>query len=249
VPQDRRAPTVVSEADVQSYEEQGYHLGRSVLTADECDEIIARAEELHARKHVPGCFRAADVDESDGDPLRVYPRMMHPHRVDDRCLHYLTHPSVVAILRDLLRDGVTALQSMFYWKPPGARGQAYHQDDFYLQTKPDACIAAWTALERIDAENGALRVFPGSHVEDILDMLPTNTAFSFTSEAVTPPAQYANTLVEMDKGDVLFFDGRLIHGSLPNVSDERFRRAYICHYIPESAASYNHGYDPAIPLR
>ena len=96
MPQDRRAPTVVSEADVQSYEEQGYHLGRSVLTADECDEIIARAEELHARKHVPGCFRAADVDESDGDPLRVYPRMMHPHRVDDRCLHYLTHPSATA---------------------------------------------------------------------------------------------------------------------------------------------------------
>ena len=111
-----------------------------------------------------------------------------------------------------------------------------------------ACIAAWTALERIDAGNGALRVFSGSHAEDILKMEPTNTTFSFTSEAVKAPPEYTNVLVEMDKGDVLFFDGRLIHGSLPNVSDERFRRAFICHYVPESTDSYNHGYDPAIPL-
>lgn len=244
----RRAPTVLSEADVLSYGEQGYYLGRGVLTEDECDEIIQRAEELHARKDVAGCFRAEDESDADGDPLRVYPRMMHPHRVDERCAHYLAHPAVVALLRDLVRDGVTALQSMFYWKPPGARGQAYHQDDFFLQTKPNPCIAAWTALERIDAGNGALRVFSGSHAEDILKMEPTNTTFSFTSEAVKAPPEYTNVLVEMDKGDVLFFDGRLIHGSLPNVSDERFRRAFICHYVPESTDSYNHGYDPAIPL-
>jgi phytanoyl-CoA hydroxylase len=244
----RRAPTIVSESDVQGYADSGYYIGRGVLSETECDDIISRAQDLHARKSVAGCFSAEDEADADGDPLRTHPRMMHPHRVDDGCLHYMTHPVVVAILRDLLQDGVTALQSMFYWKPPGARGQAYHQDDFYLQTKPDACIAAWTALERIDAENGALRVFPGSHVEDILEMGPTNTAFSFTSEAVAVPSQYTNTLVEMDKGDTLFFDGRLIHGSLPNVSDTRFRRAYICHYIPESAEAYNHGYDPAIPL-
>ncbi len=247
-PTTRRAPTVLSEPDLADYGEQGFYIGRGVLSEDECDEIIARAEELHSRKRVPGCFSAVEEAEADGDPLRTHPRMMHPHRVDERCLHYLTHPAVVAILRDLLQDGVTALQSMFYWKPPGARGQAYHQDDFYLQTKPDACIAAWTALEPIDAENGALRVFPGSHAEEILEMGPTNTAFSFTAEAVTVPSEYTNMLVEMDKGDTLFFDGRLIHGSLPNVSDTRFRRSFICHYIPETAEAYNHGYDPAIPL-
>ncbi len=244
----RRKPTELSAAGLEAYADDGYHIGRGVLSEGECDEIIARAEELHARESVAGSFSGADDADEDGDPLRAYPRMMHPHRVDERCLHYLTHPAVVAILRDLLRDGVTAVQSMFYWKPPGARGQAYHQDDFYLRTKPGACIAAWTALERIDAENGALRVYPGSHVEDILDMGPTNTTFSFTSEAVTVPSQYTNTLVEMDKGDTLFFDGRLIHGSLPNVSDSRFRRSFICHYIPESSEDYNHGYDPAIPL-
>ena len=115
----RRAPTVLSEADVLSYGEQGYYLGRGVLTEDECDEIIQRAEELHARKDVAGCFRAEDESDADGDPLRVYPRMMHPHRVDERCAHYLAHPAVVALLRDLVRDGVTALQSMFWRREEG----------------------------------------------------------------------------------------------------------------------------------
>ena len=29
-----------------------------------------------------------------------------------------------------------AVQTMFYFKPPGARGQALHQDQFYLRVDP-----------------------------------------------------------------------------------------------------------------
>ncbi|GIX06801.1 MAG: protein involved in biosynthesis of mitomycin antibiotics/polyketide fumonisin [Candidatus Poribacteria bacterium] len=242
------SPRVLTDKQVRFYDEEGYLLVPGVFTEEECDEIIARAQALHARGHVPGCFRAVPPEESGGDPLKVYPRMMHPHRVDERLLHYLTHPKVADILRDLLRDGVIALQSMFYWKPPGARGQAFHQDDYYLQTKPGACIAAWIALEKMDEENGAMRVFPGSHREPILEMVPTDTSVSFTDIAVVPPPQYSELLVEMEKGDGLFFHGRLIHGSFPNRSQTRFRKSWICHYIPASSESYNPAYNPVIPM-
>jgi ectoine hydroxylase-related dioxygenase (phytanoyl-CoA dioxygenase family) len=33
----------------------------------------------------------------------------------------------------------------------------------------------------------------------------------------------------MEPGDVLFFNGQVIHGSLPNRSSTRFRRALIAH--------------------
>ena len=137
---------------------------------------------------------------------------------------------------------------MFYWKPPGARGQDFHQDDYYLRTEPNACIAAWMALDNIDEENGGLIVLPGSNTEDILAMSPTDTSQSFTDTAVHPPGQYAEHLVEMEKGDLLFFHGRLIHGSRPNHSGTRFRKTFICHYISADSTNYNKGYDPIVHL-
>jgi len=42
--------------------------------------------------------------------------------------------------------------------------------------------------------------------------------------------------------DVLFFNGSVIHGSYPNTSTTRFRRAFICHYVPEKTAELSQWY-------
>jgi ectoine hydroxylase-related dioxygenase (phytanoyl-CoA dioxygenase family) len=39
----------------------------------------------------------------------------------------------------------------------------------------------------------------------------------------------------MEPGDVLFFNGSLVHGSQPNRTADRFRRSLICHYAGRSA--------------
>jgi ectoine hydroxylase-related dioxygenase (phytanoyl-CoA dioxygenase family) len=41
--------------------------------------------------------------------------------------------------------------------------------------------------------------------------------------------------VIMDPGDVLFFNGSVIHGSGPNRSKDRFRRSLIAHYATGDA--------------
>jgi phytanoyl-CoA hydroxylase len=46
-----------------------------------------------------------------------------------------------------------------------------------------------------------------------------------------------------DPGDVLFFNGSLVHGSYPNATADRFRRALIGHYIDgaaEQVAAFYH---------
>jgi ectoine hydroxylase-related dioxygenase (phytanoyl-CoA dioxygenase family) len=52
--------------------------------------------------------------------------------------------------------------------------------------------------------------------------------------------------VIMKAGDVLFFNGQLIHGSLPNSSQTRFRRSLITHYIVGEAQQVSHFYNPAL---
>jgi ectoine hydroxylase-related dioxygenase (phytanoyl-CoA dioxygenase family) len=46
----------------------------------------------------------------------------------------------------------------------------------------------------------------------------------------------------MKAGDVLFFNGSLIHGSTPNTSHDRFRRSFICHYVPQHSEELSGGY-------
>jgi ectoine hydroxylase-related dioxygenase (phytanoyl-CoA dioxygenase family) len=47
----------------------------------------------------------------------------------------------------------------------------------------------------------------------------------------------------MEPGDVLFFNGSVVHGSMPNRTTDRFRRSLIGHYIEADArqvAAYFH---------
>jgi ectoine hydroxylase-related dioxygenase (phytanoyl-CoA dioxygenase family) len=48
----------------------------------------------------------------------------------------------------------------------------------------------------------------------------------------------------MKAGDVLFFNGQLVHGSGPNSTTDRFRRALIGHYIEGDARQVGRYYHP-----
>ena len=50
----------------------------------------------------------------------------------------------------------------------------------------------------------------------------------------------------MEPGDVLFFNGQVIHGSLPNQSSDRFRRSLIGHYIVGYAEKVGAFYHPVL---
>jgi hypothetical protein len=52
----------------------------------------------------------------------------------------------------------------------------------------------------------------------------------------------------MESGDVLFFNGALVHGSLPNTTTDRFRRALIGHYIYGRAEQVGEFYHPVLRM-
>jgi hypothetical protein len=53
--------------------------------------------------------------------------------------------------------------------------------------------------------------------------------------------------VVMEPGDVLFFNGTLVHGSKPNRSN-RFRRSLIGHYIEAEAREIARWYHPVLRM-
>lgn len=188
------------------------------------------------------------ADPGPNDPLKRYPRMIHMHRWDTTSLDWLVDPRLDAIMTGLLGSSPFAVQTMLYFKPPGARGQAVHQDNYYLRVQPGTCMAAWMALDDCDESNGCLQVVPGSHRWPILCTSTADTSESFTNISVPIPDDAPVRAVIMRAGDVLFFHGSLVHGSHPNTTTDRFRRALIGHYIQAEAEQVGKWYHPVLRM-
>ena len=238
-------------AQREQFDRDGYLVMRGMFSPDEAahmsDVFMTQAKD----GPVEGLSerQCGDKGYDPGDPLGFYPRMMNPHTQPEREVGqvgrgFLLNPRLHPILRDLFGEEPVGVQTMFYFKPAGARGQELHQDNFYLRVKPGTCMAAWLAVDDVDAGNGGMKVVPGSHHEDIACPQKADPTVSFTTDYVPVPAGLDAVQCDMKAGDVLFFNGSLIHGSTPNTSEGRFRRALIAHYVPRGSQEVAHGYRP-----
>ena len=225
------------------FQRDGFAVVRQLFSPDEACNLRDHFMGMHADGGVAGYFEPKSAEETR-DILQRYPRVMHPHRFDEASKQAMLDARLHDVLRDLFGEEPLAAQSMMYFKPPGARGQALHQDNFYLQVSPGTCIAAWVPLDDADEENGGLFIAPGTHTGEIQCPHVADLTKSFTAEEVDIPAGTRAVAVDLKQGDVLFFNGSVIHGSYPNTSSTRFRRAFICHYVGASTTEMSAGYYP-----
>jgi len=243
VPEPARRPEfALSEAELAGWERDGYVVARGMFGAEEVERLREKFDRLAASgEPVPGYWNP-DFDSTD--PLKRYPRVMHPHRWDLECRAKMLKPEVGVALEQLMGEAPVACQLMYFYKAPGSPGQALHQDNFYLAVAPETCVSAWTAIDAARPENGGLYVVPGTHRSEI--QCPTQEELEKTRRtnlAEVPDGKKA-VPVALDPGDTLFFNGSVIHGSGRNRTADRWRRSFICHYMPISSKKVNKAYFP-----
>ncbi len=236
----------LSSSQIQSFHQNGFVTAQGLFSELETGVLRNHFMDLRARGSYPGDMAGAEIDGEDR--LKKYPRMIHMHRWDETSLRWLLDPRIDECLTALLGRETYAVQTMLYFKPPGARGQALHQDQFYLKTRPGTCAAAWMALDRCDEGNGCMMLVKGSHDLPALCTQAADVTQSFTDITVPIPADAEIVPAVMNPGDVLFFNGSVIHGSYPNQSKDRFRRALIGHYIAGEAEQVASYYHPALRM-
>ena len=239
----------LSREQIEQWQRDGYVLVSGLFSTEEIDNLREhfmqmQAEALDKDSPLRRYYQPKTMEEAGGDILQHYPRVMHPHRFDELSMKQMLDGRVGAVLEDLMGAEPIAAQSMFYFKPHGARGQALHQDNFYLNVQPSTCVAAWLAVDDADPENGGMNVVPRSHEGGVLCPKMADMEQSFTTEDVGVPAGLEAVPAIMKAGDVLFFGGETIHGSTPNISENRFRRAFICHYVPATTKAMSRNYFP-----
>jgi hypothetical protein len=234
---------LIDETLLQQFQQDGYVVVPQLFSSQEAESIKQHYMALNAKQHgYEGDYRML----MENDPLREYPRIVHPHRWDEFTLRWLLDDRLRQCTTALLGREPFAAQTMFYYKPAGARGQALHQDQRSLAVKPGTCLAAWMAVDDCDEENGCMQVVPRTQDLPELCSVAADTTISFSGSTIELPEGTQPVPVLMQAGDVLFFNGQVIHGSYPNISKDRFRRSLIAHYIVGEAEKVHQFYHPVL---
>lgn len=210
-----------AELAMVAYRSLGFHVEYDVWSPEECRELIDASHEL------PG-YRAGSFVPA-----------MHPHRTEPRVLSALKDRRVVAIAERLVGGKVSGLQTELFYCRTGTPGFSYHQDNYYVEAKPDAFVSAWCALEDAGRENGGLIVFPGTHKEPVLPVrevanpAPTEGRQDPNAnrlEAVVPGG-YERVDLAVPRGAVVFLHAHTVHGSNANRAEARTRHVLLSTYL------------------
>lgn len=223
------------------YVENGYLLVAGLLTQKEIEELRADLAKLAKGGYPNERLKPQPEEMSDEEAMQNILCIHFPHFISPVIKRYTVHPGIAEVLGRIvgghLQDGlwnggVKCMQSMFFAKPPGKPGQAWHQDEVYIPTRDRSLCGAWLAIDDATLENGCLWVLPGSHRPGVLypqrphgrmdEFDDAPESYGFDDSGAVP--------VEAPAGSVVFFNGYLLHRSRKNLS-KTHRRALVNHYM------------------
>ncbi|BET66941.1 hypothetical protein ASA1KI_18590 [Opitutales bacterium ASA1] len=180
---------------------------------------------------------ASPIPEStpEQEVLEQFLCIHFPHKFSDTIRSTLFNPATLDVLTAVVGPNVKCMQSMLFIKSSGKPGQAWHQDEDFIPTRDRSLTGAWIALDRATIDNGCLWVIPGSHRHGILwdQCWHGDRRFDCTVESRGFPYTDADAVpVEVEAGSVVFFNGYLLHRSLPNrAAPGTYRRSLVNHFM------------------
>jgi non-haem Fe2+, alpha-ketoglutarate-dependent halogenase len=219
----------LSEAAVRQYRELGYYAPIPVLSRADAGELCRRLE----------AFEAAG-DGMHG-PVRHKPHLLFTWLND-----LVRHPRILDAVEDIVGPDILCWGTSFFIKERrNASYVSWHQDSTYWGLEPPDIVTARVAFTDSTADNGAMRVIPGSHK---LDQVPHRDTFAAENllsrgqEIMVDVDERQAAMLELAAGEMSLHHVRLIHGSDPNPSDDRrigFAIRYIPTYVRQVAGSHD----------
>ena len=232
---DFSAPLPANSAAADFYREKGFLVVEDVFSPTEVAALNADA--AHICRGGYGAISGVDPAMGFGTDEEVLARFLcihFPHKLSPLMGRTLAHPGMVDVLTRIIAPDVKCMQSMLFIKSAGKPGQAWHQDEDFIPTRDNSLCGGWIALDDATVDNGCLWVLPGSHRPAVLwpQANHDDRRFDCAQESVGFPWRDEDAVpVEVRAGSVVFFNGYLLHRSLPNVKKTGYRRALVNHYM------------------
>jgi len=223
------------EEAVAFYRENGFIVIEDCLSPKEIAELCEEtAQVCRGNRGAFGGIIETKPDETDDEILRRYLCIHFPHKISETMKRYVAHPSYVDVLTRVIGPNVKCMQSMLFIKASGKPGQAWHQDEFFIPTRDVSLTGGWLAMDDATVENGCLWIFPGSHCSKVIYPQKSHDDRRFDCAGVAYQFPYRDedsVPVEVKAGSIVFFNGYLLHRSLPNHAKSGYRRVLVNHYM------------------
>eukprot|EP00752_Nemacystus_decipiens_P017603 g15776.t1 len=211
-------PHALTDAQVQSYREDGFLAPIDLFDAARAGAYRKRLEESEARL---GGFK--------GD-LKFKPHLYLTW------LDALVHaPEVLDPVADVIGEDILLVQLTVWIKEPHTDAYiSWHRDGTYFGLEPHEHVTAWVALSEASEESGCVMVLPGSHTLGGLphtvekqagNMLTSGQSIDVSGIEAEP------VLMALHPGQMSLHHTDLLHSSRPNGSDDR-RIGLGISYIP-----------------
>ncbi len=217
------------------YRENGFLVVENALSPDEIAGLRKEATEIcRGEKGEVRGTPAVTASMTDEEVLRQVLCIHFPHKISALIEANLRHPSFVDVLTRIIGPNVKCMQSMLFIKASGKPGQAWHQDEVYIPTRDRSLTGGWIAMDDATVENGCLWVIPGSHKNGVMYFQEWHGDRRFDCSEEARRFPYSNddaVPVEVKAGSIVFFNGYLLHRSLPNYAEGGYRRSLVNHYM------------------
>ncbi len=239
---------------VEQYREKGYAIVRGVFDPGDVAALAAAFDRVYAEGLTHhASYRDGNVLFRVGqDPQlgRILRLVQWPSYFDPVLESYRRDPRLLRVLEPLIGGDLKQIINQLHWKPPGAAHVefGYHQDIRFRRPRAayrapgSSYVQTGIAVDPHTKENGAILVYPGSH---LLGELPLETRGRVMDASADEEQLAALGLdpdkvvsLELEPGDVGLWHLNLIHGSGPNHSNLD-RRLYINGYV--NAANCDRG--------
>src|SRR5229473_2721923 len=219
----------VNRIEVERYDRDGVLFPIPALTAAEVAYFRSRVEDLEDR--LGGHPRPSDL--------------MQPHLFHRWAYDLAIHPVVLDAVEQLLGPNILVHSASIFSKHSHTADYvSWHQDGYYWGLHVPRLTSAWIALTGSNAENGCMRVVPGSHG---IDRLPHIDRPHSKDNLLLSGLEIAVGVIESETLDITLAAGEMslhhvniVHGSNPNRSDGK-RIGFAVRYVaPEVRQSLRH---------
>ncbi|MFB7814482.1 phytanoyl-CoA dioxygenase family protein [Paenibacillus chitinolyticus] len=209
---------------------EGYLVLNDVYTREEVSELI-RQFDLHWVQ----LTASGQIIQNGNRPLEsLYPRLRDYHRKNEKIKRLSLKPQLFDYLEQLIGEEALIISTSYYFKSPSTRGLPLHQDNYAFGVSPGTTYAAWISLDSSDEDNGGMTFVPGTHSLDLQvpegDASDVRRYFSDEGQWLKDYETAEMVKVATNPGDVIFFNGNIVHGSSDNLSRHRFRRSLLIHF-------------------
>ncbi len=229
------------------YNQNGYVVVRNAVHVDQCDKVV-QVFEREVKPYKGHIYRQASgslekhIFTAGNHMLNsiLNVQSMNPTHFKafrKSGIEVLTTVVVQSALNNIFGEQPKLVQSMFFDGNPKTWA---HQDTYYLDSENFNMAGVWFAMEDIAPDAGRFYIYPKSHKIDLsknggdFDIAFNHDRYKELVINIIKEKNLTLVAPALEKGDVLIWHAKTLHGSLPTIDLNKSRKSFTGHFIPQS---------------